>query len=163
MTTSIPPPLLTPDEHRSHRDELERLRTIRDRDLPELLREARTFVSSDAAEEIIQIRDDRATVDARIARLVDLLERADVVVVDDAAPDVVSLGRDVEVEYLRSGRVATYRLAGVPAQGGARTVSAGSPLGAALLGRSIGDDIHVELPGGRIEHLKVLGVRPSDR
>jgi transcription elongation factor GreA len=154
--------MLTPDEHQSHRDELERLRTIRDRDLPELLREARTFVSSDAAEEIIQIRDDRATVDARIAQLVDLLERAEVVD-DDAAPDVVSLGRDVEVEYLRSGRVATYRLAGVPAHGGARTVSAGSPLGAALLGRSIGDDVHVELPGGRIEHLKVLDVRPSDR
>jgi transcription elongation factor GreA len=162
MTLSLPPPLLTPDEHRSSREELERLRTIRDRDLPELLREARTFVSSDAAEEIIQIRDDRAMVDARIAQLVELLERAEVVD-QDAPADVVALGRNIEVEYLRSGRVVTYRLAGVPVHGEHRTVSAGSPLGAALLGRSIGDVSDVELPGGRIEQLRVLDVRPSER
>ena len=162
MTTLLPPPLLTPDEHRSFQEELERLRTIRDRDLPELLREARTFVSSDAAEEIIQIRDDRAMVDARIAQLEELLDRAEVVV-DDAPAHVVSLGRDVDVEYLSSGRVVTYRLAGIPAHGETRTVSAGSPLGAALLGRSIGDAIDVELPGGRLERLKVLDVRPGER
>jgi transcription elongation factor GreA len=151
--------MLTPDEHRSYRKELERLRTIRDRDLPELLREARTFVSSDATEEIIQIRDDRAVVDTRIAQLVDLLERAEVVA-DDAPASVVSLGREIEVEYLRSGRVVTYRVAGVPAHGETRTVSGGSPLGAALLGRSIGDVIDAELPGGRVEQLRVLDVRP---
>ena len=162
MTTSLPPPMLTPDEHQAHRDELERLRTIRDRDLPELLREARTFVSNDANEEIIQIRDDRALVDARIAQLAELLDRAEVVA-DDAPAGVVSLGRDVEVEYLRSRRVVTYLVAGVPAHREARTVSAGSPLGAALLGRSIGDVIDVELPGGRFERLKVLDVRPSAR
>jgi transcription elongation factor GreA len=161
MTMSLPPPLLTPDEHQSYQDELERLRTIRDRDLPELLREARNFVSSDAAEEIIQIRDDRAVVDARIAQLAELLERAEIVA-DDAPAHLVSLGRDVEVEYQRSGRVVTYRVAGVPAHGAVRTVSAGSPLGAALLGRSIGDLINVVLPGGRVEQLRILDVRPHD-
>ena len=42
---------------------------MRDRDLPELLRDARGFVASDAEEEIAQIRDDHVFVDARIAHL----------------------------------------------------------------------------------------------
>jgi transcription elongation GreA/GreB family factor len=42
-------------------------------------------------------------------------------------------------------------------------VSAGSPLGTALRGRSIGDVIDVALPNGRTERLKVLGIRPCRR
>lgn len=153
-----PPPLLTPDEYERYGEELERLREIRDRDLPGLLREARTFVANDAAEEIIQIREDQAVVDARIGRLEVLLATAQVID-GDLAPHVVTLGRSVEVEYLRTGKVANYRIAGVPpSSAGEGTVSAASPIGAALMGRSPGDIVAVELPHGRVENLRVVSV-----
>jgi transcription elongation factor GreA len=161
MDTVSPKPLLTADEHQSHLDELNRLREVRDRDLPRLLREARSFVASDAAEEVIQIHEDQAVVNARIAHLTEVLRRASIVA-DDEAPHLVSLGRSVEVEYLRSGNVVTYHVAGVPAHDGARTVSAGSPIGAALLGRSAGDLVAAELPSGRIEPLRILSVLAAD-
>ena len=161
MDTVTPGPLLTADEHQSYLEELNRLRAVRDRDLPGLLREARTFVASDAAEEVIQIHEDQAVVNARIAHLSEVLRRASIVA-DDEAPHLVSVGRSVEVEYLGSGRVVTYHVAGVPSRHGARTVSAASPIGAALLGRSAGDLVAVELPSGRIESLRVLGVLAAD-
>jgi transcription elongation factor GreA len=160
MDTVTPSPLLTANEHRAYLDELNRLREVRDRDLPGLLREARTFVANDAAEEVIQIHEDQAVVNARIRSLTDLLRRASIVA-DDEAPHLVSLGRSVEVEYLPSGKVVTYHVAGVPAHHGDRTVSAASPIGAALIGRSAGDTVAVELPSGRIEHLRIVRVHAA--
>ena len=159
----VPPPLLTPDEYERYREDLERLREIRDRDLPGLLREARTFVANDAAEEILQIQEDQAIVDARIGRLEVLLATAHVLD-GDLAPDVVTLGRSVEVEYLRTGRVANYLIAGVPpSSAGEGTVSAASPIGAALMGRSPGDIVVVELPRGRVENLRVVSVHGGEQ
>jgi transcription elongation factor GreA len=161
METVTHRPLLTAEEHESYLEELNRLRNVRDRDLPGLLRDARTFVASDAAEEVIQIHEDQAVVNARIAQLTELLRSA-IIAADDGAPHIVSLGRSVQVEYAGSGKVVTYHVAGVPAHHSAPTVSAASPIGAALLGRSAGDLVAVELPSGRIENLRILSVLAAD-
>src|SRR3954465_8671041 len=114
-----------------YRAQVDELRRVRDRDLPELLRDARGFVASDAEEEIAQIRDDHVFVDARIAHLEALLRDAHVVA-DSEAPDVAFPGRVVDVEYMRDGRLATYRIAGAGGAAHRGTVSAGSPVGQGL-------------------------------
>jgi transcription elongation factor GreA len=154
--------VLTADEYAACAEELARLKQIRERDLPDLLREARTFVASDAAEEMIQLHEDQAVVGARIERLEELL-RAARVVEDQPVTNVVTLGRRVQVEYRRTGRLTTYRIAGLPAESGSHTVSAASPLGAALLGRSPGDLVKVELPRGRTEDIKIVDVVREER
>src|SRR3954469_7484641 len=102
--------LLTRGDYKQYRAQLEELRRVRDRDLAELLRDARGFVASDADEEIAQIRDDHVFVEARIAHLQALLREARVIG-DSEAPDVAFPGRVVDVEYTRSGKQATYRIA----------------------------------------------------
>ena len=151
----IPTSLLTRADYELHRDHLQELRRVRDRDLPELLREARSFVASDAEEEIAQIREDHVFVQTRIAHLEALLREAHVMA-DDDAPGMAFPGRVVEVHYSRSGKSATYRIGG---PGGPGTVSAGSPVGKALIGRIAGEVVAVELPGGRVEELRIVSVR----
>jgi transcription elongation factor GreA len=151
-------PLLTRVEYDLQRRRLEELRRIRDRDLPELLRDARALVSSDAEEERAQILDDHAFVETRIAQLEALLRDAHVVPHDTRA-EIVCLGRVVEVEYTRSGQRAAYRLAGAV---GPDTVSAASPVGRALMGRAPGDLVSVELPYGRTEELRIVSVGIPD-
>jgi transcription elongation GreA/GreB family factor len=102
-------------------------------------------------------RQERDEYVAELNRLRELLATARVID-GDVAPHVVTLGRSVEVEYLSTGRVATYRIAGVPGSAGSESVSAGSPIGAALMGRSPGDVVAVELPRGRTEDLRILSV-----
>jgi transcription elongation factor GreA len=150
--------LLTRDDYEQHRAQLEELRRVRDRDLPELLRDARGFVASDAEEEIAQIREDHVFVEARIAHLEALLRDADVVA-DRGAPEVAFPGRVVDVEYTRDGRLATYRIAGAGSAARRGTVSAGSPVGQGLIGRARGDLVSVELPNGRAEELRIVAVR----
>lgn len=149
--------LLGAAEYVAYEDELLRLRGIRDRELPERLRQARGFVAADAAEEIAHIQEERTVMDARIARLEDLLHTA-TVIPDGAASDLVTLGTTVEVAYPRKRRRATYRLGGTASASDARVVSARSPVGRALMGRRAGDVVAAHLPGGRIEHLEILGV-----
>src|SRR4051794_10730183 len=153
--------LLTRADHDQYRIHLDELRRVRDRDLPELLRDARSFVASDVEEEIAQIRDDHVFVEARIAQLEALLRDARVVA-DGEAPGVAFPGRIVDVEYTSSGKRATYRIAGAGSAARPGVVSAGSPVGQALIGRARGDRVWVELPNGRGEELRVVAVRRDD-
>jgi transcription elongation factor GreA len=150
-------PLLGAAEHVAYEAELLRLRRIRDRELPERLRQARGFVAADTAEEIAHIQEERTVMDARIARLEDLLHTA-TVVPDGTASDLVTLGATVEVAYPRKRRRATYRLTGTASASDGRAVSARSPVGRALMGRRAGDVVSAHLPGGRIEQLEILGI-----
>src|SRR5436853_294757 len=141
--------LLTQREYARHREQLDALRRVRDSELPRLLRDARTYVLNDAIEEIAQIEEDDAIAQARISKLQDLLDGATVVPDDAVDDDVVTVGRTVEVLYMRSGQTASFGVAGTARSGGPRTVSARSPVGQAIMGRSRGDVVAVELPGDR--------------
>jgi transcription elongation factor GreA len=146
-------------EFAEYEEELGRLRAVRDRDLPDRFRRAREYVGADAAEEIAHIREDSAVINARIARLEGLLLTA-IVLPDSRADGVATLGSTVEVEYERTGRRASYRLSGIAAGGDARSVSARSPVGRALMGGRTGDVVVVDLPSGRVESLRIVAISP---
>jgi transcription elongation factor GreA len=137
--------------------QLEQLRIVRDRDIPQLLREARGFVASDADEEIVQVQNDLARVSASIERLERLLRRVRLVA-DDEACDVVALGSTVEVEYVRTGTVQRYAVVGSWPPPGTAVVSAASPVGRALMGGSPGDVVAVSMPAGYLQELLILSV-----
>ena len=144
-------------EYAEYEQELDRLRTVRARELADRLRHARGFVAADAVEEIAHIQEDHAVIDARIARLEALLRSA-TVLADGSAHGVVTLGCTVEVEYERTGRRARYRLNAIASGTDARSVSARSPVGRALMGRRAGDVVSAELPSGRLESLRIVTI-----
>jgi transcription elongation factor GreA len=146
-------------EFLEYEEELDRLRGIRARELPDRMRRARGFVAADAAEEIAHIQEDHAVIDARIARLERLLRTA-TVLPDGRADGVATLACTVEVEYERTRRRASYRLTGIASGTDARSVSARSPVGRALMGRRAGDVVSVELPSGRLESLQIVAITP---
>jgi transcription elongation factor GreA len=146
-------------EYAAYEQELNRLRAIRARELPDRMRQARGFVGADAAEEIAHIQEDHAVIDARSARLEAVLRTA--TVLPDGPDDAVAtLGCTIEVEYERIGRRASYRLNGVASNSDARSVSARSPVGRALMGRRAGDVVSAELPAGRVESLRIVAITP---
>jgi transcription elongation factor GreA len=152
-------PVIGTAEFAAFEQELARLRAVRARDLPARLRQARGFVGADAAEELAHIWEDNAVIDARIARLDDLLRTA-TVLPEGAADGVATLGCSVEVEYERTQRRMRYRLDGIASGADARTVSARSPVGRALMGRRAGDVVSVDLPSGRVEALRIVAIDP---
>jgi transcription elongation GreA/GreB family factor len=97
--------------------------------------------------EYLDVRHELELLDRRLVRIEDRL-LGEIV---DARPDgAADIGERVTVLDLETGDTRDYRIVGSgesdPAAG---AVSYASPIGAALLGRSVGDVIEAEAPGGR--------------
>ena len=119
---------------------------------------ARSFGDLSENAEYDEARNDQAKNEARIKELEELIENA--VILDESNVDtgVVSLGSSVKVADLDAGIESTYSLVGSneanPMEG---KISDQSPIGAALIGKKIGDSVNVEVPNGTVR-LKVLEV-----
>lgn len=137
--------------------ELEGLRDVGRRDLAERFRTARN--DGDAAENpaLIDLLEEHAQLERRIAILESQIGNARVVT--PARDGVAGLGTTVRVRDRTTGEVAEYELVGaVEADVGNGRVSLAAPVGRALAGRRQGDVVEVETPRGTIA-LEVLAVR----
>ncbi len=91
-------------------------------------------------------------------RLVDEIERADLRPPEQMPHDVVTLGS--EVTYRHNDRTETVRIvAPEDVDIDRRRISVLTPVGAALLGLSVGQEISWEMPGKRVAVLRVLDVK----
>jgi len=81
--------------------------------------------------------------------LADELADSTVIVSDDVPPDVVRLNSQVCLKDMTANKEKIYRLV-LPqdARGQEDHVSVLAPLGAAILGRRVGEDIEVKAPSG---------------
>lgn len=108
--------------------------------------------------EMSDARWDQDRIELRIRRLKDQLRTAQLVTDVDLRSDRIAIGHRVDVR--RSGRERSYVLV-TPLEGDPRAgrLSSDSPLGRALLGRSVGDVVILEPSGERIT---VIALAPGD-
>ena len=101
-------------------------------------------------------RNEQSFVEGRIQTLEALLNSA-VIVADSPVGDAVAIGSSVVVEL--DGETVSWQLVGSseadPASG---RISYASPVGQALLGRRVGDEVTAQLPRGQLR-LRVMEVR----
>ena len=100
---------------------------------------------------------------ARDAALVEQLElelaNAEVLGAQAIPPHVVTMDSVVTYEDVGSGRRAQVKLVYPPdARSGTNKVSVLAPIGAALLGLSVGETIEWPMPGGQIKRVRVVAV-----
>jgi transcription elongation factor GreA len=153
---SVPPDIpITPAGRQALEDELDELIAVR---RPEVVaRIAHTREQGDLRENAgyHQAREDQSRIEGRIAEIEETLRRAVTIDVPSDA-DVIELGCTVTVsdEFGES----TLQLVG-PTETDAASgrISAGSPVGKALLGHRAGDRIRISTPGGMRE-MEILTV-----
>lgn len=108
------------------------------------------------AEHALERNESAATAE----RLLEELTRARMVA-DDALPaDTIAVGREVDYYDQHSGRLHTVRLVNPPeADINTGRISVLSPIGAALLGLSVGQCIDWPVPDGSLRRIEVRAVR----
>jgi transcription elongation factor GreA len=135
--------------------EIQHLETVERVKMAEQIKTAREFGDLKENAEYHAAKDASGHLETRILKLKDQLASA--VVIEVEGGDVVAFGSTVEVED-ESGKKATYTMVAqhetAPSEG---KVSIDSPIGAALEGKSAGDDAVVKTPRGE-RTLKVLSV-----
>lgn len=109
--------------------------------------------------ELLEARREQEMLESRIAMVEGLLGSARVIEDAEFMADTAGFGSEVEVDDVDSGAQDVFRLVGSPeAEPSEGLISVESPVGHALVGRSKGDVVEVETPGG-IRHLRVRQVR----
>jgi transcription elongation factor GreA len=149
---------MTREGERALRGTLERLRHQLEVDFAARMREDRTFGEIAGNDEYLQTYEEAAVLTSRIAALEALVESATVVQEPDASIGIAALGTTIAVEDVASGTVRRHRLIGDYEELGPDAVSASSPVGQALMGRSPGDEVDVELPSGERRALRIRSV-----
>ncbi|HEY6722596.1 MAG TPA: transcription elongation factor GreA [Polyangiaceae bacterium] len=94
-------------------------------------------------------KDRQGMVEARIKDLEDKLARAEIIDPTKLSGDRVRFGATVTVTNLDTEEEATYQIVGADeADINQGTISVSAPLARALIGKSPGDSVTVNLPGG---------------
>lgn len=139
------------------REELDHLLTVKKPEIADRLR--RAIAQGDLSEnaDYADAKEQQAFVEGRVLQLQEMIAGAVIIEEDGSADGVVALGKEVTVSD-DEGVEATYMLVG-PLEANPREgrISNESPLGKALVGRSVGDEVEVEAPSGSIAY-KVLKI-----
>ena len=141
------------ERHQELKDELNYLKTVREKEVAELIKEARGFGDLSENSEYDEAKNEQGKLYSRIAELEDILLHA--VIVDEAEDsDKISIGCRVTVTNLANGQaLPPYRIVGSQeADVMSRAVSEDSPFGKALMGAKVGDEVNVEAPRGVIRY-----------
>lgn len=147
---------LTPEGLKKIQEELEYLRTVKRKEVAARLRAA-LEEGGDLTEnaEYEAAKNEQAFVEGRIQELEHILANAKVI--QEAQRDVVDVGSTVTVEE-EDGTVTTYTIVGqaeaAPQEG---RISNESPLGQALIGHKVGEEVEVRAPGGQFK-VRILKV-----
>ena len=140
------------------KEELTYLKTVREKEVAELIKEARSFGDLSENSEYDEAKNEQGKIASRIAELRDLVENAIIVAKGSEARDVVSIGTRVRVQDLEDDSEEEYQIVGSqevdPMNG---RISDDSPFGFALKGHRVGDIVTVEAPAGELK-FKILAL-----
>ena len=135
-------------------DELTYLKTVREKEVAELIKEARGFGDLSENSEYDEAKNEQGKLYSRIAELEDILLHVVIIDESEGASNAVSIGCTVTVVDLKTGReMPPYKVVGSQeADPMHRAISEESPFGKALMGAKEGDEISVEAPVGIIHY-----------
>ena len=142
---------LTPKHMEELKEELNYLKTVREKEVAELIKEARSFGDLSENSEYDEAKNEQGKLFSRIAEIEAVL--SNYVLIDEQQFDAnaVSIGSQVKVKDEKTGKETSYRIVGSqeadPMQG---RISEDSPFGKALLGKALGDKVEVEAPIGQL-------------
>ena len=136
-----------------------RLKKIREREIPGIISGIRLLGSSKREEDEAErqrLQAARALLQSEEKQLEESLVQSDL---PCGSSDEVAVGSTVTFVILRSGVEHTLTIIsnnGRPKEDG--TISIGTPVGKALMGAKVGDEIETNLPGGVVGRLRVTEI-----
>ena len=145
---------LTRERLKALEEELNYLKTTREKEVAEQIKEARSFGDLSENSEYDEAKNEQAKLYGRIAEIENILTYA--VVIDettDAEEEYrVGLGCTVKVRDIEFDETDVFAIVGSQeANPMEKRISDDSPFGKAMLGRRIGDIVEVEAPVGVIK------------
>ena len=150
--------LLTPEGLAKLEDELEHLSTVRRQEVAEKIQRAKELRSSVSSPEYEDAKNEQGFVEGRILELERIIKNAKIIHHEDVNVDFVEVGNEVRVQ-LEDGSQEHYTIVGsAEADPAEFKISNESPMGNAVLGKKVGDEVEVEAPAG-VRKLRIVEIK----
>ena len=148
---------LTRERVKQLQDELEYLRTVREKEVADMIKEARSFGDLSENSEYDEAKNEQGRVYSRISELTDIL--SNYTIIENEATGQIGPGAKVLVRDVEFGDEETFEIVGSQeANPEKNRISDESPLGRALIGHTEGEKIVAKAPAGEIEY-EILNVQ----
>ena len=149
---------LSKERYEELREELEYMKTVREKEVAEQIKEARSFGDLSENSEYDEAKNEQGKLYSRIAEVENILANCEVIEATVAATGVVRTGSHVVVLDMDDNSEEEYHLVGSQeADPYQRRISDESPFGKALLDAKEGDVVSVDAPAGVMQY-KILKI-----
>ena len=143
-------------------EELENLKVVKRKEVAAKIKEAREQGDLSENAEYDAAKDEQRDIEARIEEIEKILKHAEVVVEDEVDFDKINIGCSVLVYDKEFDEEIQFKIVGsTEANSLQGKISNESPVGQALLGKKVGDEIQVETQAGVMEY-KVLKIERAN-
>lgn len=137
---------LTQERFEKLKEELYYLKTVREKEVADQIKEARSFGDLSENSEYDEAKNEQGKLYSRIAELEDVIAKAEIIE-DTTGTDQVSTGRRVLLKNLDTGETEEYHIVGSqeanPVEG---RISDESPVGRGLVGHKVGEEVAIQAP-----------------
>jgi transcription elongation factor GreA len=149
---------LTRAGHEKLLAELERLKTVRRRELSRAIGVARLHGDISENAEYDAAKEAQGLNEKKIAELESKLSRVRIIEHEDISKDEVLIGATVKINDLDSGEELTYTFVSeIEADYSQNKISISSPIGQGLLGHRAGETVEIKIPAGILRY-KILAI-----
>ncbi len=139
------------------RQELLYLETVREKEVSEQIKEARSFGDLSENSEYDEAKTEQGKLYSKIAELRNIIDNAEIIENSENVSHI-TLGSKVKVLSIDDNEEEEYQIVGSqeanPMQG---RISDDSPFGRGLLGHTVGEMISVEAPAGQLQ-FKIISI-----
>ena len=140
-------------------EELQNLKVNKRREIAAKIKEAREQGDLSENAEYDAAKDEQRDIETQIAELEEILKNAEVVQDNNTDKDAIKMESVVKLHDVEYDEDIEYVIVGSSeADSLNNKISNESPLGAAMLGKKVGDTVKVEAPAGVIEY-KIISVQ----
>ena len=134
------------------KQELHYLETVREKEVSELIKEARSFGDLSENSEYDEAKTEQGKLYSKIAELKALIEKAEIIEKEDMDKGVVALSSRIKLLDVDENEELEYQIVGSqeanPMSG---RISDESPIGPGLLGHKVGETVTIDAPAGQMK------------
>ena len=145
--------ILTYEGLKKLEDELEDLKVVKRKEVSQKIKEAREQGDLSENAEYDAAKDEQRDIETQITELEAILSNAEIIQDNDKSTDRVKMESVVKLHDIEYDEDIEYVIVGSSeADSLNNKISNESPLGAALIGKKVGEIVKVEAPAGEIEY-----------
>jgi len=158
MNGTVKQNVLTQEGYKRLQEELDYLKTVKRKEIVENIRTALSFGDLTENSEYDEAKNEQAKVEFKIVELEDTLRNVRIIDENEIDVNAVSMGSKVTLKNAATGEQIEYSIVGsTEADPFENKISDESPVGNAIVGKTIGEVIHIVTLKGEITY-QIVGI-----